>query len=237
MLGRSVRPCIAIKNITMKESVIIQLGTIQSELKAPKNQMNKFGGYKYRSAEDILESVKPLLKITGCYLTMSDSMELIGERYYVKATATLTNPNGDSISVCAYAREEETKKGMDASQITGAASSYARKYALNGLFCIDDTKDADFSNTHDKEDVKTSSKKAKKQDDINEDEAMQMITEAIAAIDSSAIISKEYTGSDDENAALKKEKEQYLRKMWKDYNKYDTKDALRKRIVEETKKL
>jgi hypothetical protein len=126
---------------------------------------------------------------------------------------------------------------MDASQITGAASSYARKYALNGLFCIDDTKDADFSNTHDKEDVKTSSKKAKKQDDTNEDEAMQMITEAIAAIDSSAIISKEYTGSDDENAALKKEKEQYLRKMWKDYNKYDTRDALRKRIIEETKKL
>lgn len=232
MLGRSVRPSIAIKNITMKESVIIQ-----SELKAPKNQVNKFGGYKYRSAEDILEAVKPLLKITGCYLTISDSMELIGERYYVKATATLTNPDGDSISVCAYAREEETKKGMDASQITGAASSYARKYALNGLFCIDDTKDADFSNTHDKEDVKTSSKKAKKQDDINEDEAMQMITEAIAAIDSSAIISKEYTGSDDENAALKKEKEQYLRKMWKDYNKYDTRDALRKRIVEETKKL
>lgn len=232
MLGRSVRPRIAIKNITMKESVIIQ-----SELKAPKNQMNKFGGYKYRSAEDILEAVKPLLKITGCYLTISDSMELIGERYYVKATATLTNPDGDSISVCAYAREEETKKGMDASQITGAASSYARKYALNGLFCIDDTKDSDATNTHDDVNSTPPAKKGKAADDISEDESLRIITEAIGAIDSSLLLSKPYDGTDEENASLKKEKEQYLRKVWKDNNKYDTRDALRKRIVEETQKL
>ena len=127
-----------------------ELITIQSELKAPKNQTNKFGGYKYRSAEDILEAVKPLLNKTKTFLTISDDMVCEGNRFYVKATATLTNEQGVQIQTTAFAREEETKKGMDASQITGAASSYARKYALNGLFCIDDTKDADFSNTHDK---------------------------------------------------------------------------------------
>jgi hypothetical protein len=127
-----------------------ELIEIQNELKAPKNQRNTFGNYNYRSAEDILEAVKPLLKKHGCYLTISDEMIQLGDRYYVKATATLSK-DADSISTTAYAREEESKKGMDASQITGATSSYARKYALNGLFCIDDTKDADFTNTHGKE--------------------------------------------------------------------------------------
>ena len=127
-----------------------ELIEIQSELKAPKNQWNDFGKYNYRSAEDILEAVKPLLKKHGCHLTISDEMIQLGDRYYVKATATLSK-DADSISTTAYAREEESKKGMDASQITGATSSYARKYALNGLFCIDDTKDADFTNTHGKE--------------------------------------------------------------------------------------
>ena len=116
---------------------------IQSELKAPKNLRNSFGGYNYRSCESILESVKPLLKEYGCYLCLSDAMVAVGDRVYVEAVATLTNKEGKSISVKAYAREEETKKGMDAAQITGAASSYARKYALNGLFAIDDTKDPD----------------------------------------------------------------------------------------------
>lgn len=119
-----------------------ELIKIQSELKAPKGQFNKFGNYKYRSAEDILEAVKPLLKATDSSLTLSDEIVLIGERYYIKATATLKH--GDEIaSVSAYAREEENKKGMDGAQITGTASSYARKYALNGLFCIDDAKDPD----------------------------------------------------------------------------------------------
>ncbi|EFA6144405.1 ERF family protein [Escherichia coli] len=117
-----------------------KLWTIQQTLNAPKNQRNNFGGYNYRSAEDILEAVKPLLQ--NITLTVSDEIVLIGNRYYVKATATLSDGE-DVIAVTAYAREEESKKGMDASQLTGATSSYARKYALNGLFCIDDAKDPD----------------------------------------------------------------------------------------------
>lgn len=121
-----------------------KLMAIQSELKAPKGQYNSFGKYKYRSCEDILESVKPVLAKHGCTLTISDSIELIGDRFYIKATATLYDADSDkSISVSAYAREPLEKKGQDSSQVTGATSSYARKYALNGLFCIDDTKDAD----------------------------------------------------------------------------------------------
>lgn len=123
---------------------------IQTELKAPKNQVNAFGKYKYRSCEDILEAVKPLLKETGCFLTINDEIVEIGGRIYVKASARF-HDGESSISTEAYAREEETKKGMDASQITGSASSYARKYALNGLFLIDDTKDADSTNQHGKE--------------------------------------------------------------------------------------
>lgn len=124
--------------------MIGKLMAIQSELKAPKGQYNKFGNYNYRSCEDILEAVKPILLAHGCALTVTDSIEQIGDRFYVKATATLHDGDSDKeVSVTAYARESVDKKGMDASQITGAASSYARKYALNGLFCIDDTKDAD----------------------------------------------------------------------------------------------
>jgi hypothetical protein len=115
---------------------------IQHRLKAPKGQYNNFGKYKYRSCEDILEAVKPILHEVGCTLTLTDTIELIGDRYYIKATAWLKGEDTDEV-VTAYAREAETKTGMDASQITGTASSYARKYALNGLFCIDDTKDAD----------------------------------------------------------------------------------------------
>jgi len=127
-----------------------ELIAIQSELKAPKNQTNNFGGYKYRSAEDILEALKPLLKKYNCYLTLSDELVNIGDRYYIKATATIYSEK-QQVSVTAYAREEESKKGMDGSQISGASSSYSRKYALNGLFLIDDTKDSDATNTHDKE--------------------------------------------------------------------------------------
>ena len=125
---------------------------IQQKLKAPKNQYNSFGKYKYRSCEDILEGVKPLLAELNVALIITDEICLIGERYYVKATAQLLDEENKVIfGTSALAREEETKKGMDGSQVTGASSSYARKYALNGLFAIDDTKDADATNTHDKE--------------------------------------------------------------------------------------
>ncbi|MFR9622502.1 MAG: ERF family protein [Rikenellaceae bacterium] len=122
------------------------LGDIQAVLKAPKGQTNEFGKFKYRSCEDILEAVKPILAEKECVLTIADEMVVLGDRFYVKATATLSCGK-DSIATTAFARESETKSGMDAAQITGAASSYARKYALNGLFCIDDTKDAD-TNEH-----------------------------------------------------------------------------------------
>lgn len=124
-----------------------ELTNIQAELKAPKGQFNKFGGYKYRSTEDILEAVKPLLKKEGCTLTLTDVVTLVGDRYYVVANATITNAKGDTVMATGWAREATTKKGMDESQITGSASSYARKYALGGLFAIDDTKDADATNT------------------------------------------------------------------------------------------
>lgn len=123
-----------------------ELNTIQSLLKAPKDQYNKFGNYKYRNCEDILVAVKPLLFSQSCTLTISDEIVMIGTRYYVRATATIKNANGETETTTAYAREDESKKGMDASQITGSTSSYARKYALNGLFCIDDTKDSDSLN-------------------------------------------------------------------------------------------
>ena len=119
-----------------------KLITIQKELKAPKNQYNSFGKYKYRSAEDILEAVKPLNAEHGVLLTLTDEPILIGDWHYIKATATVTDGK-TSFSVNAFARESENKKGMDHSQVTGTASSYARKYALNGLYLIDDTKDAD----------------------------------------------------------------------------------------------
>lgn len=123
-----------------------ELIAIQSELKAPKSQFNKFGGYKYRKAEDILEAVKPLLAKQKCTLIITDDVVLIGNRIYVKATATIKNEKGECETTNGWAREEETKKGMDGSQITGASSSYARKYALNGLFAIDDNADPDTTN-------------------------------------------------------------------------------------------
>ena len=119
-----------------------ELQKVQSELKAPKGQFNKFGGYKFRSCEDILEAVKPILTKYNAVILLSDTIVLIGTRYYVKATATFKTSE-ESISTEAFAREPESQKGMNESQITGAASSYARKYALSGLLALDDTKDAD----------------------------------------------------------------------------------------------
>lgn len=123
-----------------------ELIAIQSRLHAPKSQYNKFGKYKYRKAEDILEAVKPLLAEQGCTLVISDEIVLVGDRFYVKATATVKNGSGDKEFSVGYAREELSKKGMDDCQVTGASSSYARKYALNGLFAIDDNQDSDSTN-------------------------------------------------------------------------------------------
>lgn len=137
-----------------------ELINIQSELKAPKSQHNNFGNYDYRNLEDICEALKPLLNKYECYTTISDEIVLIGDRYYIKATVTITNKDGKSISNTAYARESLDKKGMDASQITGATSSYARKYAMNGLFLIDDTKDADSLNNEQKSEKVSSHQKS-----------------------------------------------------------------------------
>lgn len=120
-----------------------ELQIIQARLKAPKGQYNSFGGFKYRSLEDIYEAVKPLMAETQTSLVVGDEIVMIGTRYYVRATATLMNQKGEEVTNVAYAREDEAKSKMDGSQLTGSASSYARKYALNGLFAIDDTKDAD----------------------------------------------------------------------------------------------
>ena len=120
-----------------------ELNLIQVQMKAPKGQQNNFGKYKYRSLEDITQAVKPYLEDYKCSLTLNDEVVMVGDRIYVKATATLTNEKGESVSVNAFAREPLVKKGADDSQITGAASSYARKYACNGLFAIDSTDDAD----------------------------------------------------------------------------------------------
>ena len=180
-------PPLSTKTLNKQYKDMKELIKIQSELKAPKNLYNKFGGYAYRSAESILEAVKPLCAANNCTLTLTDSIELVGSRYYIKATARLTNENGEIHEVSAFAREEDNKKGMDAAQITGSASSYARKYALNGLFCIDDVRDPDTMDNSDKPENKTESKPKPKRaenrpipagDDLN-----TRIKEAIYAIE------------------------------------------------------
>lgn len=131
--------------------ILAKLNTIQVNLNAPKGQINKFGGYNYRSMEDIANALKPLLEQTQTTFRVSDEVVMVGDRFYVKATATLTCCESGEYACCdGWAREAQSKKGMDESQITGATSSYARKYAANGLFCIDDTKDADATNKHGK---------------------------------------------------------------------------------------
>ena len=133
-------------------SVYKKLIDVQTKLKAPKNQYNSFGKYSYRNCEDILEALKPILKEVGATIIISDEVVSVNERYYVKATVKfIDTETGEVVEASANAREEDNKKGMDSSQLTGSTSSYARKYALNGLFAIDDTKDSDFTNTHDKE--------------------------------------------------------------------------------------
>jgi hypothetical protein len=129
-----------------------KLAEIQAKVKAPKGQFNSFGKYNYRSAEDILEAVKQVVNPMGYSITISDTIINVGDRYYIKATATLSNGK-ETWSTDGYAREEESKKGMDGSQVTGASSSYARKYSLCGLFAMDDTKDSDATNTHGKDEA------------------------------------------------------------------------------------
>lgn len=153
-------------------SVLKKLFEIQQELKVPKNQRNTFGNYNFRNCEDIMEASKPICKKYNCLLTCSDEVIYVGERYYIRATATLFDlDSNESISTNAEAREEETKKGMDASQITGASSSYARKYALNGLLQLDDNKDAD---TTEYQKQQINNKKNVKQDSIT-DEQVKLI--------------------------------------------------------------
>lgn len=143
----------------------MSLQFIQTKLNAPKDQYNSFGKYNYRSLEGILKAVKPLLEEFKYSLVISDKMIEVGGRVYVEATATLKGDNGEIVAQnTACAREAETKKGMDDSQITGSTSSYARKYCLNGLFAIDDTKDADATNTHGKENVSTNQEPWKNQE-------------------------------------------------------------------------
>ena len=141
----------------IEKNVYMKLVEVQSKLKAPKSQFNKFGNYAYRNCEDILEALKPLLNEVKAIINISDDVVLVGERYYIKATVKfICAETGEIIEASAIAREEENKKGMDSSQLTGSTSSYARKYALNGLFAIDDTKDSDATNTHNKDTSKAS---------------------------------------------------------------------------------
>ena len=140
----------------------MNLVKIQAELKAPKGQFNAFGKYKYRNAEDIIEAVKPILYKYGTALVITDEVVQVGDRIYIKATATLLDGTDNSISVSGWAREDESKKGMDASQLTGSTASYAKKYALSNLFAIDDTKDADSTNEH--------------KDEVGEEKRMKLIT-------------------------------------------------------------
>lgn len=143
----------------MSERTFIEkLIAVQSGLEAPKGQFNKFGNYSYRSCEDIIEAVKPLLKENGLALNISDEIVMVGDRVYVKAVAKVVDGNGASQSATAYAREPDARKGMDESQITGSSSSYARKYALNGLFAIDDNKDADSNEANASQEAQNTSK-------------------------------------------------------------------------------
>ena len=163
-----------------------KLSAIQEELKAPKGQFNDYGNYKYRSAEDILEAVKPLCRKYKAVLMLNDTIEMAGERFYVRATVELRDLEDNSFIITeAYAREEDAKKGMDASQITGSSSSYARKYALNGMFCIDDTKDADTNEQHEviaeakKKETKEKAKAEQENDPIISHEKVEEITKII----------------------------------------------------------
>lgn len=178
-----------------------RLAEIQRTLNAPKNQHNKFGGYNYRSCEDILQAVKPLL--AGLVLTVNDEMQAVGDRVYVKATATITDGE-HSVSTTAYAREALTKKGMDEAQITGSASSYARKYALNGLLLIDDNKDADSrDNRNHQAEAQEEARKQALMDAVHKlQPSIHAIKQGIASGDMSAAAESWFELSDEEKASI-----------------------------------
>lgn len=156
-----------------------KLMNVQQELKAPKGQYNSFGKYNYRNCEDILEAAKPILKKNNSLIILNDTIEQIGDRFYIKASAIFIDAEkGDRIEVNAFAREDETKKGMDLAQVTGSTSSYARKYALNGLLSIDDSKDSDFTNTHSKEGAPKTSQKTTGTTEANNKNNTSTISEA-----------------------------------------------------------
>lgn len=189
-----------IEKITDSQVVLNQrVGDIQHKLKAPKGQYNSFGKYNYRSCEDILEGVKPLLKEHNLALLIDDEIVQIGERYYVKATAKITDGR-EIVSATAYAREPDTKKGMDESQITGATSSYARKYALNALLCIDDTKDAETMDNSKKPVQQTQEtvynwqtlKARATQGGISEDDLVRYVTETLKVKKPSELTQEHY---------------------------------------------
>ena len=174
-------------------SVLSKLLIIQTDLKAPKWQFNSFGKYKYRSCEDIMESVKPLLRWAWCVITISDEIINIWDRYYVKATASIIDVDTkERIDIVWYAREEESKKWMDWSQVTWASSSYARKYALNGLLAIDDTKDSDQTNTHAKEEKSVfTMERFEKFKEYAMNHSLEEITEQLTKIKETCTITKE----------------------------------------------
>ena len=188
-----------------------KLMQVQTLLKAPKGQFNSFGKYKYRSCEDILEALKPLLSEVKATLTLTDRVLQIGERFYIEATATFTDvEKQESISVCALAREDDSKKGMDLAQVTGSVSSYSRKYSLNGLFLIDDTKDSDSTNTHGKG---TSTEDLKELDNvvhtITKDEAKNLLEVASKASVTAATVTKQLLGKFKLSLPSQLNKEQY----------------------------
>lgn len=194
-------------------SIFETLSNIQVELKAPKNMYNTFGKYKYRNAESILEAAKPLCAKHGCTLTISDEVMLIGDRYYIKATATVRDKDGNSAYTTALAREDETKKGMDGAQITGTASSYARKYALNGLFCIDDTKDPDSDEYH----VQTTTQATEPQPVTAAPEVTAQVVKDMATTALKGYAQR--TGKD--NKTVQTEAKTFIGKLFKDFTDDD----------------
>ena len=181
-----------------------KLTKVQEELKAPKGQYNSFGKYNYRSCEDILEALKPILAKYGLFLMIGDTMEHVGDRYYIKATCTISD--GEThITNCAFAREEESKKGMDGAQVTGTSSSYARKYALNGLFLIDDTKDPD-TDEYQKQTRENTNKQTSKPD-TGSGKADKLVTENQISRMYAIASDKGYTKEDIKKSIIKKNKQ------------------------------
>jgi hypothetical protein len=199
----------------------MSLYKIQRELKAPKGQLNKFGNYKYRSCEDIVEAVKPLLHDFKYSLVISDDIVDVGGRIYVKASAQIIDEKGNLVaSANGYAREAESKKGMDDSQITGSASSYARKYALNGLLAIDDTKDADATNTHDSEPVKPAKR-------INKEMMQKYMVAMLDALDAGDGLGLRELGDE------LRDDEDLMSAVWKNFN--SKQQAAMKKLLNEVK--